>query len=84
MNTINNDLTVPSPEGEAVEVEVLSPTRVSDQISDSVEKMLLSVLSNIATTSPENLDRISTISIKTGYRIEVVPEDMEIAISLKS
>lgn len=88
MNTINSVLNISSSENKAVEVEVLSPTRgsdqTSDQISDSVGKMLLSTLDNIATTSPEKLDRISTISIKTRYRFEVVPEDMEIVISLKS
>ena len=41
-------------------------------------------VNSIADTSREKLDRISTISIKTKYRLEVIPEDTEIAISLKS
>ena len=88
MTTINSDATLSSAQDKTVEVEVLSPDlspmAVGDQISDTIEKMLLSALNNIATTSREKLDRVSTISIRTRYRFEVVPEDTEISISLKS
>ena len=88
MSTINKGGTIPSLEGKTVEVEVLSsdfsPMAVGDQISDTVEKVLLSALKNIAATSREKLDRVSTISIRTRYRFVVVPEDSEISISLKS
>ena len=88
MSTINKGGAIPSLEGKTVEVEVLSsdfsPMAVGDQISDTVEKVLLSALKNIAATSREKLDRVSTISIRTRYRFVVVPEDSEISISLKS
>ncbi|MCH5146154.1 hypothetical protein JMF94_13805 [Desulfovibrio sp. UIB00] len=88
MSTINETGTIPSLEGKTVDVEILplefSTTGFGAPISDTVEKVLLSALKNIAATSREKLDRVSTISIKTRYRFEVVPEDSEISISLKS
>ena len=88
MSTINKGGAIPSLEGKTVDVEILPPefstTDIGAQISDTVEKVLLSALKNIAATSREKLDRVSTISIRTRYRFEVVPEDSEISISLKS
>lgn len=88
MSTINKGGAISSLERKVADVEILSPefspTGIGDQISDTIEKMLLSALNNIATTSREKLDRVSTISIRTRYRFEVVPEDTEISISLKS
>lgn len=88
MSTINETGTIPSLEGKTVDVEILPPefstTGFGAPISDTVEKVLLSALKNIAATSREKLDRVSTISIRTRYRFEVVPEDSKISISLKS
>ena len=76
MSTINKGGATPSLEGKVADVEILSPefspTGIGDKISDTIEKMLLSALNNIATTSREKLDRVSTISIRTRYRFEAV------------
>ena len=88
MSKNNNDDIMPSLARKAIEVEILSPKLAADnfgvQIGEEIEKMLNSAVNSIADTSREKLDRISTISIKTKYRFEVIPEDAEIAISLKS
>ena len=88
MNTINNYATMPTQAGKAVEVEILSsefsPTVVGDQINETLKKTVLSAVNSISDTSREKLDRINSISVKTKFRIEIVPEDMEIAITLTS
>lgn len=88
MSKNNNDDIMPSLARKAIEVEILSPKLAADnfgvQIGEEIEKMLNSAVNSIADTSREKLDRISTISIKTKYRLEVIPEDAEITISLKS
>ena len=88
MSKNNNDDIMPSLARKAIEVEILSPKLAADnfgvQIGEEIKKMLHSAVNSIADTSREKLDRISTISIKTKYRFEVIPEDTEIAISLKS
>lgn len=88
MSKTNNHDIMPGLAHKAIEVEILSPKLAADnfgvQIGEEIEKMLHSAVNRIADTSREKLDRISTISIKTKYRFEVIPEDAEIAISLKS
>lgn len=88
MNTINSDATMPSLESKAIEVEILPPnfsaTSFSEQISDTVEKVLLAAVNNLAETSQDKFDRISTISIKTKFRLEVVPDTLEVDVSLRS
>ena len=88
MSKTNNHDNMPGLAHKAIEVEILSPKLAADnfgvQIGEEIEKMLHSAVNRIADTSREKFDRISTISIKTKYRLEVIPEDTEIAISLKS
>ena len=88
MSKANNHDIMPGLAHKAIEVEILSPKLAADnfgvQIGEEIEKMLHSAVNRIADTSREKLDRISTISIKTKYRLEVIPEDAEITISLKS
>ena len=88
MSKTNNHDIMPGLAHKAIEVEILSPKLAADnfgvQIGEEIEKMLHSAVNSIADTSREKLDRISTISIKTKYRLEVIPEDAEITISLKS
>ena len=88
MSTINSDTTMPSLESKAIEVEILPPnfsaTSFSEQISDTVEKVLLAAVNNLAETSQDKFDRISTISIKTKFRLEVVPDTLEVDVSLRS
>lgn len=88
MSKTNNHDIMPGLAHKAIEVEILSPKLAADnfgvQIGEEIKKMLHSAVNSIADTSREKLDRISTISIKTKYRLEVIPEDTEIAISLKS
>ena len=88
MSKTNNHDIMPGLAHKAIEVEILSPKLAADncgvQIGEEIKKMLHSAVNSIADTSREKLDRISTISIKTKYRLEVIPEDAEIAISLKS
>ena len=88
MSKTNNHDIMPGLAPKAIEVEILSPKLAADnfgvQIGEEIKKMLHSAVNSIADTSREKLDRISTISIKTKYRLEVIPEDTEIAISLKS
>ena len=88
MSKTNNHDIMPGLAHKAIEVEILSPKLAADnfgvQIGEEIKKMLHSAVNSIADTSREKLDRISTISIKTKYRLEVIPEDTEIAISLKN
>ena len=88
MSKTNNHDIMPGLAHKAIEVEILSPKLAADnfgvQIGEEIKKMLHSAVNSIADTSREKFDRISTISIKTKYRFEVIPEDAEIAISLKS
>ena len=88
MSKTNKDDIMPSLVDKTIEVEILSPKISTNnfgvQIGEEIKKMLHSAVNSIADTSREKLDRISTISIKTKYRLEVIPEDTEIAISLKS
>ena len=88
MSKTNNHDIMPGLAHKAIEVEILSTKLAADnfgvQIGEEIKKMLHSAVNSIADTSREKLDRISTISIKTKYRLEVIPEDTEIAISLKS
>lgn len=88
MTTINSDISISSLESKAIEVEVLPPnfsaTSFSEQISDTVEKVLLAAVNNLADTSQDKFDRISTISIKTKFRLEVVPDTLEVNVSLGS
>ena len=88
MSKTNNHDIMPGLAHKAIEVEILSPKLAADnfgvQIGEEIKKMLHSAVNRIADTSREKFDRISTISIKTKYRFEVIPEDAEIAISLKS
>ena len=88
MSKTNNHDIMPGLAHKAIEVEILSPKLAADnfgvQIGEEIKKMLHSAVNSIADTSREKLDRVSTISIKTKYRLEVIPEDTEIAISLKS
>ena len=88
MSKTNNHDIMPGLAHKAIEVEILSPKLAADnfgvQIGEEIKKMLHSAVNSIADTSREKLDRISTISIKTKYRFEVIPEDTEIAISLKN
>ena len=88
MTTINSDISISSLESKAIEVEVLPPnfsaTSFSEQISDTVEKVLLAAVNNLADTSQDKFDRISTISIKTKFRLEVVPDTLEVDVSLRS
>ena len=88
MSKTNKDDIMPSLVDKTIEVEILSPKICTNnfgvQIGEEIKKMLHSAVNSIADTSREKLDRISTISIKTKYRFEVIPEDTEIAISLKN
>ena len=88
MSKTNKDDIMPSLVDKTIEVEILSPKISTNnfgvQIGEEIKKMLHSAVNSIEDTSREKLDRISTISIKTKYRFEVIPEDAEIAISLKS
>ena len=88
MSKTNKDDIMPSLVDKTIEVEILSPKISTNnfgvQIGEEIKKMLHSAVNRIADTSREKFDRISTISIKTKYRLEVIPEDTEIAISLKS
>ena len=88
MSKTNKDDIMPSLVDKTIEVEILSPKISTNnfgvQIGEEIKKMLHSAVNSIADTSREKLDRISTISIKTKYRFEVIPEDTETAISLKS
>ncbi len=88
MSKTNKDDIMPSLVDKTIEVEILSPKISTNnfgvQIGEEIKKMLHSAVNSIEDTSREKLDRISTISIKTKYRLEVIPEDTEIAISLKN
>ena len=88
MSKTNKDDIMPSLMDKTIEVEILSPKISTNnfgvQIGEEIKKMLHSAVNSIEDTSREKLDRISTISIKTKYRFEVIPEDTEIAISLKN
>ena len=88
MSKTNKDDIMPSLVDKNKEVEILSPKISTNnfgvQIGEEIKKMLHSAVNSIEDTSREKLDRISTISIKTKYRFEVIPEDTEIAISLKN
>ena len=88
MSKTNNHDIMPGLAHKAIEVEILSPKISTNnfgvQIGEEIKKMLHSAVNSIEDTSREKLDRISTISIKTKYRFEVIPEDTEIAISLKN
>ncbi|MCB6543267.1 hypothetical protein LI168_14185 [Desulfovibrio desulfuricans] len=88
MIMINSDATTPTQAGKAVEVEIFSPefspTVAGDQITETLKNAVLSAVNGVTDTSREKLDRVNSISIKTKFRFEIVPENMEVSITLKS
>lgn len=88
MTMINSDATTPTQAGKAVEVEILSPefspAVAGDQITETLKNAVLSAVNGVTDTSQEKLDRVNSISIKTKFRFEIVPENMEVSITLKS
>lgn len=87
MNSPANAENMAFPQNEAIDVEILSPEFSSSGIVTTVREttanMLSSALDNIVSTSPQKLERIETITFKARYRFEVIPEEMEMAITLK-
>ena len=87
MNSLANTGNMTFQKNESIDVEILSPEFSSSGIVTTVREttanMLSSALDNIVSTSPQKLERIETITFKARYRFEVIPEEMEMAITLK-
>lgn len=87
MNSTNNAGNMPLPQSNPVDAEILPPTfplaSIGHMINEVEVKMFSSALDRIASTSREALAEIDTITFRTRYRVEIVPDETEMNIKLK-
>ncbi len=87
MNSTNNAGNMPLPQSNPVDAEILPSTfplaSIGYMINEVEVKMFSTALDRIASTSREGLAEIDTITFRTRYRVEIVPDETEMNIKLK-